>query len=107
MIQHLIAITIAIVIDLIIGDPPSWPHPVKWIGTLIAWLDKRLNLRPQSKKERHHDVNPCFVSCVCTRVVCVLGCLSDTSFGRHYSRKHSDGYKYCSQKLEGRGIGSI
>ena len=31
MIQHLISITIAIVIDLIIGDPPSWPHPVKWI----------------------------------------------------------------------------
>jgi adenosylcobinamide-phosphate synthase len=51
MIQHLIAITIAIVIDLIIGDPPSWPHPVKWIGTLIAWLDKRLNLGRNRKRK--------------------------------------------------------
>jgi len=51
MIQHLIAITIAIVIDLIIGDPPSWPHPVKWIGTLIAWLDKRLNQGSNRKRK--------------------------------------------------------
>ena len=51
MIQHLIAITIAIVIDLIIGDPPSWPHPVKWIGTLIAWLDKRLNQGRNRKRK--------------------------------------------------------
>jgi adenosylcobinamide-phosphate synthase len=43
MIQHLIAITFAVVLDLIIGDPPSWPHPVKWIGALISRLDKRLN----------------------------------------------------------------
>ena len=43
MIQHLLAITIAVVLDLIIGDPPSWPHPVKWIGTFISKLDKRLN----------------------------------------------------------------
>ena len=51
MIHHLIAITIAIVIDLIIGDPPSWPHPVKWIGTLIAWLDKRLNQGSNRKRK--------------------------------------------------------
>jgi adenosylcobinamide-phosphate synthase len=43
MIQHLLAITFAVVLDLIIGDPPSWPHPVKWIGALISRLDKRLN----------------------------------------------------------------
>src|SRR3954454_4910619 len=41
--EHLLAVTIAFVLDYIVGDPPSWPHPVKWFGTLIAWLDKRLN----------------------------------------------------------------
>lgn len=43
MIQHLFAITIAFVIDFFIGDPPSWPHPVKWIGALIARLETRWN----------------------------------------------------------------
>ena len=22
--------------DVVIGDPPHWPHPVRWIGRLIA-----------------------------------------------------------------------
>ncbi|KQL54251.1 cobalamin biosynthesis protein CobD [Heyndrickxia shackletonii] len=43
ILHHLLAITIAIVIDFIIGDPPNWPHPVKWIGSFIAFLDKLLN----------------------------------------------------------------
>ena len=43
MIEHLLALTIAFVLDRIVGDPPSWPHPVKWIGTLIARLEKKLN----------------------------------------------------------------
>ena len=41
--EHLLALTIAFALDYIVGDPPSWPHPVKWFGTFIAWLDKRLN----------------------------------------------------------------
>lgn len=40
---HLIAITLAIFIDSMIGDPPTWPHPVKWIGSGISRLEKRLN----------------------------------------------------------------
>ncbi|AIM14895.1 adenosylcobinamide-phosphate synthase CbiB [Neobacillus sp.] len=43
MVNHLIAITMAYVIDLLIGDPPHWPHPVRWIGSLISLLDKRWN----------------------------------------------------------------
>ncbi len=28
----------AYLLDLILGDPPSWPHPVRWLGRLIvAW----------------------------------------------------------------------
>jgi adenosylcobinamide-phosphate synthase len=43
MIHHLIAITIAYLLDLWIGDPPDWPHPVKWMGKAISRLDRRLN----------------------------------------------------------------
>lgn len=27
---------LAVLFDWLLGDPPSWPHPVKWMGTLIA-----------------------------------------------------------------------
>ncbi|MBU8879911.1 adenosylcobinamide-phosphate synthase CbiB [Bacillus sp. FJAT-29790] len=40
---HLLAITIAFALDLIIGDPPNWPHPVRWMGSLIHRLDKSWN----------------------------------------------------------------
>lgn len=43
IIYHLAAITIAYFIDKVIGDPPHWPHPVRWIGTLISFFEKRLN----------------------------------------------------------------
>ena len=41
---HIIAIAIGLILDRIIGDPPKWPHPVRFIGMLIskltAWLNK-------------------------------------------------------------------
>ena len=40
---HFIAITIGMVLDRLIGDPPNWPHPVKWLGTTISNLTKLLN----------------------------------------------------------------
>ncbi|MFF2448146.1 adenosylcobinamide-phosphate synthase CbiB [Neobacillus sp. NPDC058068] len=40
---HLISISIAYIIDILIGDPPHWPHPVRWIGTMIAFFEKRWN----------------------------------------------------------------
>lgn len=51
LIQHLFAITLAFIIDFIIGDPPSWPHPVKWIGSLIAKLEKAWNNGPRQKQK--------------------------------------------------------
>jgi adenosylcobinamide-phosphate synthase len=29
-------------LDALIGDPRSLPHPVRWMGSLIAWLEKAL-----------------------------------------------------------------
>lgn len=43
MLYHLIALTLAYFIDLAVGDPPHWPHPVKGFGKLIALLEKSLN----------------------------------------------------------------
>ena len=36
----LLNIGIAILLDLLIGDPPNWPHPVRFIGLVIAKLEK-------------------------------------------------------------------
>lgn len=41
--HHMLAILLAVVIDFMIGDPPTWPHPVRWIGSGIGYLEKRLN----------------------------------------------------------------
>lgn len=43
ILDHLIAMTIAFCLDLAVGDPPNWPHPVRWMGSLIAFFEKRLN----------------------------------------------------------------
>ena len=38
----MIAFAAGFLLDLLIGDPHSLSHPVRWIGSLIAALDKRL-----------------------------------------------------------------
>jgi adenosylcobinamide-phosphate synthase len=46
---NLIFITLLIfayIADLIIGDPQWLPHPVRWMGRLIGFLDKRWNKCP-------------------------------------------------------------
>ncbi|MDF9758703.1 cobalamin biosynthesis protein CobD/CbiB [Peribacillus simplex] len=48
--HHLIAVTLAFFLDLLIGDPPNWPHPVKWIGTMISKLDQAFNRGAYKKR---------------------------------------------------------
>lgn len=47
------AIAAGFLIDCVIGDPHALPHPVVWIGRLIAFLDKRLR-RGDSNQ---HDIS--------------------------------------------------
>ncbi|MFD1123902.1 adenosylcobinamide-phosphate synthase CbiB [Lentilactobacillus raoultii] len=51
--QLISIITGSFLLDLVLGDPPSWPHPVKLIGKLIAFLTVHFNyptFRPFTRK---------------------------------------------------------
>ena len=37
--QHAIALAAGYALDLVIGDPPTLPHPVRWMGRLISALE--------------------------------------------------------------------
>lgn len=34
---------LALLLDAIIGDPPNWPHPIRYIGSLIQFLVRKWN----------------------------------------------------------------
>ena len=48
----LIMVLLAFFLDLLLGDPHSWPHPVKLIGHLIAWLKKCFNRPNYSSRKK-------------------------------------------------------
>lgn len=53
MLEKLLLVSIAIVIDLVIGDPRCMPHPVVGMGRLIAALEKRWNQgSPRARRAR-------------------------------------------------------
>lgn len=41
----------AFLLDLLLGDPQGFPHPVRWIGALISVLEARLNRDQSSQKK--------------------------------------------------------
>src|SRR5690625_7118856 len=41
--KHIIALILAYLIDLVIGDPKTWPHPVKGFGKLIYFFENKFN----------------------------------------------------------------
>jgi adenosylcobinamide-phosphate synthase len=41
-VDELIGLVLGFVLDQLLGDPPSWPHPVRWIGRLIQRLESPL-----------------------------------------------------------------
>jgi adenosylcobinamide-phosphate synthase len=44
---------IAFVLDLILGDPYNWPHPVKWMGRYIYFFQDKSNLMTRSRRLQH------------------------------------------------------
>ncbi len=43
ILEHLLGFALGVVLDRIIGDPHNFPHPIRLIGSLIGWMDKKLN----------------------------------------------------------------
>lgn len=60
MILHTISLALGILLDQIVGDPHSFPHPIRAIGNLILFLEKKLlgtdldeeNRDPKKEKRR-------------------------------------------------------
>jgi adenosylcobinamide-phosphate synthase len=60
MILHTISLALGILLDQIIGDPQSFPHPIRAIGNLILFLEKKFlgnnldneNRNPEKEKRR-------------------------------------------------------
>jgi len=48
-----IAVLFGFILDQIIGDPRSWPHPVVGIGNMITILERRLNLGTPKVRRRN------------------------------------------------------
>ena len=45
------AIFAGFILDFFLGDPPSFPHPVRYIGKLIEYLDKRLRYGENDERD--------------------------------------------------------
>ncbi|AZS49859.1 cobalamin biosynthesis protein [Entomomonas moraniae] len=45
----IVPIVIGFMLDLWLGDPPNWPHPVRWIGSSINFLQQRIRKVCQSE----------------------------------------------------------
>jgi adenosylcobinamide-phosphate synthase len=39
---HLTALVLGFLLDQLLGDPPTWPHPVRWLGRLVEFLEPPL-----------------------------------------------------------------
>lgn len=48
MIHHILAIGTGLILDRLIGDPPHWPHPVRWIGKYIYKAIELSNKEPHA-----------------------------------------------------------
>lgn len=48
--ENAYAVLIAIAIDLLVGDPPNVPHPIRYIGGLISFLEKHIRMRFRNLK---------------------------------------------------------
>ncbi|RKD30586.1 adenosylcobinamide-phosphate synthase CbiB [Thermohalobacter berrensis] len=38
--EYVYIITLSVILDYIIGDPPNWPHPIKYIGQIISKYER-------------------------------------------------------------------
>jgi adenosylcobinamide-phosphate synthase len=44
-VDALIPLAAGFLLDQLLGDPPAWPHPVRWLGRLVTFLEPPLRRR--------------------------------------------------------------
>ncbi len=73
MYYHFIAFSLGIILDLIIGDPQNFPHPIRLMGGLISFLDRKL------LKERHDKNSELLLGTIMWFIVVFLTILASLS----------------------------
>ena len=71
---HLIAFLIGVILDQIIGDPYNIPHPIRFIGNLISFFDKKLlgcslDGERDTRKETRHGIQMAVMVILITAIV--------------------------------------
>ncbi len=73
-------VLLAFALDLLLGDPPRWPHPVRWIGRLIETTEHFFYQNGATPvRQRLRGVVFWLVN-VCTVAGCVAGILAAASW---------------------------
>ena len=73
MSYHIMAFIAGFVLDLFLGDPHSFPHPVKWMGKLIAVLTRKLlKERDDGKTKKRNGLILVLLVLFCTILVSAL-----------------------------------
>ncbi len=83
---HIGALLLGVLLDLIIGDPEWLPHPIRWIGKMIADFDSRWNLpelTDEEKEERGRRmvVSVILITAVYTAVILVAAYILHPALG--------------------------
>lgn len=54
LVNRLICLGAGFLLDMLLGDPYCLPHPVRWIGSLIDFLDRHLRRESDSPRQRRY-----------------------------------------------------
>lgn len=77
---NIAAMLVGFILDLIVGDPDGWTHPVIWIGKYISFADKKLRRRGGNLRRSAIllTVSTVLLSMtVCAAALAVLGLLGE------------------------------
>ena len=66
------AIVTGFIIDFFVGDPHALPHPVVWIGRLIAFMDKKLRRGDSDQKDLSRGVLTVFIVIIVSTLIPAL-----------------------------------
>lgn len=69
---HMAALALGFLLDLLLGDPYSLPHPVRWIGALIQKLEGAWNKWEQPDTKEKQLFWGGMLAVVCPTLVCLV-----------------------------------